>query len=155
MKKRAPKQVPGTFLRIPLADGSFAYGRELEDPYTAFYNYQTTEPISDLDVIASKPLLFVQCVRRTGGGDEWQVIDNRPLEGDLAKPVVRFRQNIADFRRCRIYDSVGMDREATPEECVGLERAAVWETFHIEERLLDTFMGRPNQSEEHSRVRLK
>ena len=151
MKKRAPKQVPGP----PLADGSFAYGRELGDPYTAFYNYRTTEPSSDLDMIASKPLLFIQCVRRTGGGDEWQAIGNRPLESEVAKPVVRFRQNVADFRRCRIYDSVGMDREATPEECVGLERAAVWETYHIEQRLLDTFMGRPNQSEEHSRVRLQ
>jgi hypothetical protein len=57
MKRRAPKHVLGTFLSIPLADGSFAYGRELENPYTAFYNYRTTEPSSDMDVIASKPLL--------------------------------------------------------------------------------------------------
>ncbi|WP_395358305.1 hypothetical protein ACHGLA_01160 [Streptomyces sp. YH02] len=43
---------------------------------------------------------------------------------------------------------------AAPEECVGLERAAVWDAHHIERRLLDTFLGLPNQDERDARVRL-
>ena len=48
---------PGAFVRIALSDGSFGYGRLLEFPYAAFYNYRTLEPDSDLDRIASKPAI--------------------------------------------------------------------------------------------------
>jgi hypothetical protein len=152
--ERAPKLAPGTFVRIPLADGSFGYGRILSDPYVAFYNYRTKEPSSDLDVIDSKPLLFTQAVR-IFGYDRWANIGKRKLEGELAKPVVRFMQDLADFTKCTIFDSEGMEKEARPEECVGLERAAVWDPHHIEQRLLDSFMGRPNDTEIRARVRLK
>jgi hypothetical protein len=53
MKKRANQ--PGAFLRIRPADGSFAYARELEHPYFAFYNYRSETPEFDLNVIANKP----------------------------------------------------------------------------------------------------
>ncbi|MBP9903385.1 MAG: immunity 26/phosphotriesterase HocA family protein [Verrucomicrobia bacterium] len=152
--KRAPKLAPGTFVRIPLADGSFGYGRILSDPYVAFYNYRTTEPSSDLDAIGSKPLLFTQAVRLFGY-DRWANIGKKQLEGEVAKPVVRFMQDLADFRKCTIFDSAGTEKQARPEECVGLERAAVWDPHHIEQRLLDSFMGRPNDDEIQARVRLK
>lgn len=143
-----------TFLRIPLADGSFGYGRVLSDPYIAFYNYRTSEPSSDLDVIGAQPLLFTQAVR-LGNADRWVNIGKRPLTGDVAKPVVRFTQNIADFRKCIIFDSEGFEKQVSPEECIGLERAAVWDVHHIERRLLDNFMGRPNEDEMRAHVRFE
>lgn len=148
MRKQSHK--PGTFLRIPLADGSFGYGRLLTSPYSAYYDYRTTSPDSDLGRIASKPILFKAAVRQS-----WEVIGWRELEEHLTQPVVRFHQDIGDFRRCKIYDSAGNEREAKPQECVGLERDAVWEQHALEERLLDTFMGRPNASVEHLKVRLR
>lgn len=48
-----------------------------------------------------------------------------------------------------------MSRRADPQECVGLERLVVWEEVGVEERLLDTFMGRPNDTAERLKVRLK
>lgn len=152
--KKAPELEVGTFVRIPLEDGSFGYGRILSNPDVAFYNYRTMEPSSDLDVIGSKPVLFTQAVRLFGY-DRWANIGKRPLEGEVAKPVVSFMQDLADFRKCTIFDSAGMEKEVGPEECIGLERAAVWDVHHIEQRLLDTFMGRPNADEVRSRVRLQ
>jgi hypothetical protein len=152
--KEAPILVPGTFVRIPLEDGSFGYGRVLSNPYVAFYNYRTTAPSSDLDVIGSMPLLFTQAVRLFGY-DRWANIGKREIEGEVAKPVVRFMQDLADFRECTIFDSEGMEKKVGPEECIGLERAAVWDMHHIEQRLLDTFLGRPNQAEIQARVRLE
>jgi Immunity protein 26 len=149
----ARKLVPGTFVRIPLEDGSFGYGRVLGDPYMAFYNYRTTEPSSDLADISSKPVLFRQSVRLFDYA-RWANIGHRELEGEVAMPSVFFMQSIGNFRKCTIFDSAGMERSATPEECIGLERAAVWDPHHIEERLLDTFMGRPNEGEMRTRVRL-
>jgi hypothetical protein len=144
---------PGTFLRIPLADGTFGYGRALEPPFDAFYEYRTESPDSDLDRIASKPILFKIAVRILEPSS-WEVIGRRKIEDALAQPIVQFRQDVGNFRRCTIFDTVGNSRSAEPQECVELERMAVWEQHGVEERLLDTFMGRPNDSVEHLKVRL-
>jgi Immunity protein 26 len=144
----------GAFVRISLADGSFGYGRLLESPYAAFYNHRTTSPDSDLDRIASKPILFRIAVRHLAL-DAWEFIGRRELEEHLTQPVVQFMQDLGDFRRCTIFDTAGNEREAEPEECVGLERAAVWEQEGIEERLLDALLGRPNAAEDRLKVRLQ
>jgi hypothetical protein len=145
---------PGTFLLIPLTDGSFGYGRTLGDLDCAFYNYRTTSPDSDLDRIASKPVLFKIAVRHLAL-KAWEVIGWRELEEHLAQPVIYFMQDIGDFRRCKIVDTAGNERAAEPHECVGLERVAVWEKEGVEERLLDSLLGRPNAEVERARVRLR
>ena len=145
---------PGSFLRIPLADGSFGYGRVLELPIDAFYEYRTKSPDSDLDRIASKPILFKIAVRHFASSS-WESIGWRELEESLTQPIVHFWQDVGDFRNCRIFDSVGNSRSSEPQECVGLERMAVWDEHHVEERLLDTFMGRPSGIVERLKVHLQ
>ena len=73
----------------------------------------------------------------------------------MAQPIVQFMQDLENFRRCTIFDTVGNSRSAEPEECVGLERSAAWEERGVEERLLATFMGRSNPAVERMKVRLK
>jgi hypothetical protein len=148
------KHKTGTFVRLSLADRSFGYGRLLEPPHVAFYNHRTTAPDSDLDRIASKPVLFTLAVNLLAL-NEWEFIGWRALEEHLTQPLVQFRQDVGDFRRCTIFDTAGNKRAAEPHECVGLERAAVWERDSVEERLLDAFLGRPNAAEEHLKVRLR
>lgn len=152
MRKQAFK--PGAFFRITLGDGSFGYGRLLASPYAAFYKHRTSDPDSDLSRIASKPLLFRTAVRHLAL-NSWELIGWSELEEHLTQPLVRFMQDVGDFRRCTIFDTEGNERDAKPQECVGLERAVVWEQQAIEERLLDAFMGRPNADEERLRVRLQ
>lgn len=145
---------PGSFLRIPLADGSFGYGRVLKLPHDAYYNYRTEAPDSDVDRIASKPILFKISVRHM---DEraWELIGWRKLEEQFSQPIVQFMQDIGNFRDCLIFDTAGDERSAEPQECIGLERASVWEEVGVEKRLLDTFMGRPNDTVERHKVRLR
>jgi hypothetical protein len=143
----------GAFLAIRLNDGSFAYGRLLEFPFAAFYDFRSKWVISDLNEIAAKPLLFTLAVHESAL-DTWEIIGKLPLEDSLKRPVVQFMQDILDHTRCRIVDSEGNERSAKPEECLGLERAAVWEAPHVERRLLDTFLDRPNRSVEGAKVRL-
>ncbi len=150
---RRPKDHPGTFLRIPLEDGSFGYGRLLEWGVVALYDHKTARPSVDLKVIGSKRVLFSVAVS-AAGVKKWKAIGQQPLAGEVAKPVVHFMQDIGDYRRCTIFDSVGMEEKVGPDACIGLERAAVWEAHHVAERLLDTFMGRPNISDLSQRVRL-
>jgi hypothetical protein len=112
----------GALLRIPLSNGTFAYGRVLERPYLAFYDYTTPAPETDLDVLRSKPVVFRTAVRRRPGRDKWEVIGGRDLDAELARPVVQFWQDIANPAHCVISDSAGNERPATPEECIGIER---------------------------------
>jgi hypothetical protein len=143
---------PGAFVRIGLDDGSFGYGRLREFPFAAFYDFRSKEAVSDLDEIASKPVLFTLAVHESVL-DTWEIIGKMPLEDSLKQPVVQFMQDVTDYMKCWIVDSEGNERPARPEECLGLERAAVWEAQHVEKRLLDTFMDRPNRSVEGARVR--
>ncbi len=145
---------PGTFLRIPLSDGSFGYGRVLETPYDAFYNYRTTDPDVNLDRIASKPVVFRIAVHHSAL-HRWQPIGWKEIEAHLTQPIIQFTQDIGNFRRCTIFDTAGNERVAEPHECVGLEPAAVWEQHHVEERMLDFFMDRPNAYLERLSVRLR
>ncbi|MFL5347602.1 MAG: immunity 26/phosphotriesterase HocA family protein [Hyalangium sp.] len=145
---------PGSFLRIPLADGSFGYGRVLKLPHDAYYNYRTETPDSDLERIASQPILFKISVRHLEER-RWELIGWMKLEEQFSQPIVQFMQDIGNFRDCMIFDTAGNERSAEPQECVGLERAAVWEEEGVEQRLLDTFMGRSNETVEDMKVRLK
>ena len=145
---------PGSFLRIPLADGSFGHGRVLKLPHDAYYDYRTDTPDSDLDRIASRPILFKIMVRHMEER-AWELIGWRKLEEQFSQPIVQFMQDIGNFRDCTIFDTVGNERSAEPQECIGLERSAVWEEVGVEQRLLDTFMERPNDDVERLKVRLK
>ncbi len=137
-----------------MPDGTFGYGRLVQPPQIALYSYQTTEPSDNVDYIAAKPVLFTVAVK-TSGLKQWEKIGSKPLQGEVARPVAMFMQDTTDPRKCVIFDTAGMRKEVGPEACVGLERSAVWEPHHIEGRLLDTFMGRPNVVEQAMRVRLK
>ena len=145
---------PGSFLRIPLADGSFGYGRVLKFPHDAYYDYRTDTPDSNLDRIALKPVLFKIVVRHM---DErmWEHIGWRELEEQFSQPITQFMQDIGNFRDCAIFDTAGNERSAEPQDCIGLERSAAWEEIGVEQRRLDAFMGRPNASVQRLQVRLK
>ncbi|WP_245814357.1 immunity 26/phosphotriesterase HocA family protein [Cystobacter ferrugineus] len=104
---------PGSFLRIPLVDGSFGYGRVLELPFDAFYNYRTTSPDSDLERIASKPILF-RIVVSHPYPKSWELIGWREIEERLTQPIVQFSLEVGPARRCTIFDNLGNEREASP-----------------------------------------
>jgi Immunity protein 26 len=142
---------PGAFIRIPLADRSYGYGRLLEFPYAAFYDLRTIDQISDLDEISAKPIIFILAVHKSII-ETWEIIGQRPLEESMGQSFERFMQSPSDRSDCKIVDRAGNERPASPADCVGLERVAVWEPNHIEDRLLDTFMNRPNKWAESMKV---
>jgi hypothetical protein len=151
--ERPARPEPGTFVRVPLPDGTSGYGRVLAEPYVAFHQLRTSEPAADLDAIEAAPLLFAQAVRICDL-ERWPLLGRRDLTGAAARPLVFFTQDVLDPRRCTIFDTAGRSRAAAPEECVGLERAAVWDPHHIERRLLDNLTGQPNEAELRARVHL-
>jgi hypothetical protein len=143
---------PGDVFQVPLKDGSLGFGRVLNDPVYAFYDFRSSKPAPINDIIL-RPILFKIWVMKyaiTKG--RWPILGHVALEDDLQKPAYFFKQDLIS-KELFLY-SEGLERPASPEECVRLERAAVWEPEHVEDRLLDLFEGRPNQWVEVVKLKL-
>jgi hypothetical protein len=74
---------------------------------------------------------------------ETEGIGNRPLEHDMIAEPVFFKQDPINNRFFKYYESTTV--AATRQECLGLERAAVWEPEHVEDRLRDHYAGVTNK----------
>jgi hypothetical protein len=147
------KRVVGDVVRIDLGDGFHSYARVMGEALFAFYGGRVTNELP-IDRIIGLPIIFqipVMDPAITSG--RWVVIGNAPLDDTLLNPPFFFIQDILNKDRFKIYESGGKIRAATKEECVGLERAAVWEPAHVEDRLRDHFANRKNKWVESLKIK--
>ncbi|MGH0346523.1 immunity 26/phosphotriesterase HocA family protein [Sinorhizobium meliloti] len=140
-QKQALRQ--GDFLKIGMDDGTFCFARVLHEPYMAFYGLRSEDERPIDEVAQSKVLFKLAVMNRAVTSGRWRVIGNLPLEEELRQPVKSFRQDPIT-KKLSIYVN-GADSPATPEACANLERAAVWDPEHVEDRLRDHFAGVPNK----------
>ena len=139
----ARKCVPGDIVQIELEDGRHVYGQVLVHPYLAVYDYPTTDDADPTDVV-SRPILFIVAVYdRALNGRTWPTVGKAPDGASITVPDF-FTQDMFNPQSCKIIDVGGTMRSVPPEECEGLERAAVWEAVHVQERIRDHYAGRPN-----------
>jgi hypothetical protein len=135
----------GALVRIPLDSETFTVGRVLRPPFVAVYDYRSKEDSVNGEQIVNRPVLFIVAVMdwavKTG---RWRVIGSAPPETAEVRIPDQFIQDRFDPSKCQIIDSSGSSREATIDECDGLEPAAVWEPEHVEQRIRDHFAGRRN-----------
>lgn len=143
MRKRKVRLNVGDILKIDLGDGFFSFARVLHNPMIAFYGIRT-KSTPDIEAIISAPVIFKIAVMNyavTSG--RWLIIGSRPLEEELHAPIHFFKQDIIS-KKYSIYTDNNVEIPATKEECIRLERAAVWDPEHVEDRLRDHFAGVPN-----------
>lgn len=123
----------GNIYAIPLPNGKYAFGRKIMDAGIAIYKYIANE-ITDLPKTEDYQFIVgvYDYVLKSG---EWAVVDYRPFEKD---------EEIWAPPRC-IIDIIsgeysiyykGEIRNATKEECEGLEEASVWGAEHIIDRIM-------------------
>jgi len=146
---------PGAVLRVDLDEGWHTYARILDPvPMVAFYDCRVSAPMDDLRAIAGRPVLFVLAVSGQAHKGHWPKVGDVPPDASPVPIPAQFMQDIATGQ-CQIVDKdVFNARPATPEECLGLERVAVWDPTHVEERLRDHYAGRPNAHLEYMKVKL-
>lgn len=156
--KRKRKE-PGTFFRIPLEGGKVAYARLLNTALFSFFNIEgegkTNEEIIQL-LSNATPIFSIYVFDDVFSKSSWEIIGNKPLEaGTLDNVPFFFRQNLADPSLCWLVNTQpGFKKEATPQECIGLERSMVWSFQLVEQRLKDYFANRPNRIVEEYKVKL-
>src|SRR5687768_388149 len=135
--------VPGDLVRIDYAEGRHTYGQILTKPYVAVYDMQATDELSAEEIVTA-PVLFIVSVYDRGVSRNWPAVGKAPAGTPAIEVPEFFMQDMFNPQSCKIIDVEGNMRPATPQECAGLERAAVWETEHIADRLSDHYAGRPN-----------
>jgi len=124
----------------------------LEEPEYAFFDRLVADGESVGGATASPVLFRLWVMRRAHSRGRWETVGTAPLPDVLTRPEPRFKQDPISGRL-----SVTMgghpERPATRQEVLGLERAAVWEPEHVEERLKDHYAGRTNRWVESMAVR--
>jgi hypothetical protein len=132
-KKKRPKV--GSVVEIPLPTGKYAYGRLYEDAGIGIYRKISVRPGNP--PVGSRDFLFVVGVYEdvlTSG--KWPVVgeDSFPSGEDTWPPPSCIIDPISG--EYSIYRH-GKITPALPEECQGLEIAAVWGANHIVDRILN------------------
>lgn len=151
MKTKKVKWIVGDIIKIELKNNDYCFGRVLDNPLIAFYDLKVKQLPSEEEIL-QKPILFKICVMNyavTSGA--WEVIGHMPLEKNLEEPVTFFMQDIIS-KKTYFY----LNSEKTPatlEQCEKLERMAVWDPKHVEDRLRDHYLGVPNKWVESLRVK--
>jgi len=144
---------PGRVVRIPLGDGMVGWGRQLRSVRVEFYDrFDAETDAAQVDhrevtrcQVAFTIAVMDRAFRRTSG---WALLEVVPLsEKEQAEVYRSFKQYPGGA--LSIYwekpdGSYGEDN-ATRAACEGLERSAVWDPEHVEDRLRDHRAGRPNK----------
>lgn len=146
---------PGGVLRVPVMEGRSACAVMLGvRPYVAFFSDEQEDRLTDAGIPEGDPLFVVAVHNKAYSRDRWGSVLRRVAPDALPEIPHFFRQNVLNPEDCQITDAIGGVRKATPEECVGLERSAVWDAEHIEQRISDLYAGRPNPFVESMKVTL-
>jgi hypothetical protein len=132
MNSRKPRV--GDVIQLTLPSGRYAYGRVLLDASVAFYSKTTAEP--GVPPIGSRNYQFIvgvyddvltsEGVSVVGHDPSQEPEDDWPPPNSIRDPV---------SGSMSIYYH-GQIRAATPEECEGMEPAAVWDLHHLVDRLM-------------------
>jgi len=150
-KRKLVTRTIGDIVKIELGDGTHTYARVLPEAGFAIYDARTTEELPIMDTVERPILFYVAVMNRAVKEKRWPVVGHRTLEEGLRSPP-RFIQDALNKKRFEIYEQ-GRIRPATRQECLGLEREAVWAPEHVEERIRDYYAGRANKWVELLRMR--
>lgn len=134
----------GAVLAVPLGDGTSTFALTLPEADFAFFDARTGEADPPLDLLA-KPLLFRVAVHKSAWiAGRWPKVSKVAVPAELQSPQPKFIQDALRPERFEIYIA-GSIRPSTRGECENLERAAVWEPEHAEERIRSYYAGVPSK----------
>ena len=144
MGKKIREQL-GQVFAVRLENSYYGFGQVTGGELYTFFNFFC----KDLDgvqpsFIVSHSILFRICVaKRVLTNGEWPVIG-------IIKPTKNLLLGEDQYKvdplngKLTIWKEDNSELPATWEECKNLERAAIWDKEHVEERLYDSFCGRPS-----------
>jgi len=131
----------GAVIEIFLPNGYRAYGRILKNAAFAFYDFVSKDEVSDYAKVLKSEVLFVCAAFDdiiTRG--HWLKVFKAPIEPSLEELPNKYIEDALSPGNYSLYNAnTGDITPATKADCEGLEVAAVWQAWEIEERLMDYF----------------
>lgn len=138
-------RTPGSIVKIILADKSHSYAIILHNASVGVFNIKTTADILVSDILDADILFIVAVYNSAITSGRWQKIGKTKLDDRFTTLPLQFIQDQTNPASIEIYDpNTGLARKASKEECLHLERAAVWEAAQVESRILDHFNATGN-----------
>ncbi|MNF99146.1 hypothetical protein D3C85_662870 [compost metagenome] len=139
------KITKGAILEINIDNNYYTYAQILGKAEYAFFDYKTVDPLKDFSILLDRPVLFITSVYNdVVNQGHWSKVGNLKLREDLKVQPMQFIQDSLHPDRFELYNpNTGESTPATKAEIKGLERAAVWEANHIEDRIRDYYNGVP------------
>lgn len=137
----------GAILEINIKNDYYVYAQILVKGLGyVFFDYRSKWHLTDLDELLKCEILFIVMVYNdvvTQG--KWIKVGKLPIRKDLLVQPMKFIQDSTNPDKFELYNpNNGEIVNATRAECVGLERASVWEANHVEDRIRDHYLGVPN-----------
>lgn len=151
MINKKVKRNTGDIVKISLEDGDFCFGCILDEPLILFYDFKANYA-PPVEVISKLPVLFEIWVMNSAiTSGKWEVVGYHDVDSLVKGPTRFFKEDIISKK---FFLCVGAEEiPATHEQCIGLERAAVWSPEHVEDRLRDHYLGVSNKWVESLRLK--
>ena len=152
-KPMRQRWVTGAVVKVALGEGVCGFGQLLKFPEYAFFDLRALDDVQATDVV-SRPVLFrIWVMKSAHSTGRWPKIGVAKVSDALSRTVYRFNQDPIDPTKIRLTKDGTDGPLVSVAECHGLERAAVWDAQHVEDRLRDQFAGRPNKWAESMKIR--
>lgn len=152
------RRVEGSIVQIPLGAKAMAYGLVLKEPLVAFFDREFDEvDVPRPEVLLETPIAFrLMVMNHALVHGRWPIVARAHIPDHLQMPPPFCKQDEVTGR-LSIYHEIDhlaphYERDATLDECRGLETAAVWDPEHVEDRIRDHFAGRSNIWVEQLRI---
>ena len=148
--------IEGSVLEINIKNQYYVYAQILTKGHgCAFFDYKTKEKLADVSVLKTASVLFIVAVYNdiiTQG--HWLKVGKLPIRENLSVLPMQFMQDMHNPAKISLYNpNTGEITPTTRDKAIGLERAAVWDAHHVEDRIRDYYLGIPNETVE--RLKLK
>lgn len=136
----------GSILEINIEGKYYVYAQILGKAAYAFFDYKSSEKLTDFSNLQKTPILFIIAVYNdviTSG--YWPKVGKIEIRENLRVQPMQFIQDPIKPDNFSLYNpNSGEIVPTTRDKIKGLERAAVWEASHVEERIRDYYSGVPN-----------
>jgi hypothetical protein len=108
-------------------------------------NYRGKTELSAEEIVQVKSLFKVMVMDRAIKSFRWPVIGHVELPPVWLHPVKFYKQDALHPERLFIKWSDGTEIPTDLQGIERLEKAAIWDPEHVEDRIMDHFAGRPNR----------
>ncbi len=144
MTRRAIKPKTWDVVEVPLENGKVGYGHVLGSVVVGFYALESDQRVALDEVVTSAVAFRVPCMMDAIKEGRWPIIGNAAPPASMIEPLRLWRGGGAYAEISEWRPETGtVDRPASAQEIVGLEKATIWDSRWLVQRLALFLRGEP------------